>query len=128
MTEFDLTRYGAGVFNRRGTIWSKRLDGKRLLLLFGERHTFPVTFPAGSQFARSVRQHFSRRLDCTKGQGGKSLTLGSSNFAARLLSYSAHLAPQAVTGWSNMAAVTETERAATEVSFQYIVTYAFPER
>jgi hypothetical protein len=39
MTEIDLTRYGAGVFSCRGTVWSKRLDGERLLLLFGERHS-----------------------------------------------------------------------------------------
>ena len=39
MTEIDLTRYGVGVFNCRGTVWSKRLDGQRLLLLFGERHS-----------------------------------------------------------------------------------------
>jgi hypothetical protein len=36
--EIDLKRYGAGTFNCRGTVWSKRLDGQRLLLLFGERH------------------------------------------------------------------------------------------
>jgi hypothetical protein len=37
-SQIDLTCYGAGVFNCRGTVWSKRLDGQRLLLLFGERH------------------------------------------------------------------------------------------
>ena len=39
MVEIDLRHYGAGIFNCRGTEWSKRLEGQRLLLLFGERHS-----------------------------------------------------------------------------------------
>jgi hypothetical protein len=39
VTEIDLQRYGAGIFDCRGTLQSKRLDGERLLLLFGERHS-----------------------------------------------------------------------------------------
>jgi hypothetical protein len=39
MCQIDLTRYGAGVFNCRGTVQSQRSSGRRLLLLFGERHS-----------------------------------------------------------------------------------------
>jgi hypothetical protein len=38
MAQIDLTRYSAGIFTCRGTVWTKRLEGRRLLLLFGERH------------------------------------------------------------------------------------------
>jgi hypothetical protein len=39
MIEIDLTPYGAGVFQCKGTLQTKRLIGHRLLLLFGERHS-----------------------------------------------------------------------------------------